>query len=100
MEETKKYTSNSNKNNKKSELTIKMALHLRWLTTEKFLNYETVKGGCIPSKNKFITQKYNKLRWLTSDTYFKQLHTGCPNAHDKTKGKRSFPPLQLPDKDC
>ena len=31
--------------------TVKMALHLRWLTTEKFQNYETVKGGCIPSKN-------------------------------------------------
>ena len=31
--------------------TIKVALHLRWLTTEKFQNYATVKDGCIPSKN-------------------------------------------------
>ena len=37
--------------------TVNVALHLRWLTTEKFQNYETVKGGCIPSKNKFKTQK-------------------------------------------
>ena len=26
-----------------------------------------MKGGCIPSKNKFKTQK-NKLRWLATDT--------------------------------
>ena len=24
--------------------TVKVALHLRWLTTEKFQNYKTVKG--------------------------------------------------------
>ena len=49
-----------------------------------FQNYESVKGGCIPSKNKFKTQKYNKLRWLASDINFKVLHTGCPNNHDNT----------------
>ena len=53
--------------------TVKVALHVRWLTTEKFQSYETVKGGCIPSKNKFETQKYNKLRWLTFDLNFKLL---------------------------
>ena len=37
--------------------TVNVALHLRWLTTEKFHNYETMKGGCIPSKNKFNAQK-------------------------------------------
>ena len=58
-----------------------MALHLRWLTTEKFQNNETVKGGCITSKNKFKTRINNKLRWLTSDINFKLLHTGCPIAH-------------------
>ena len=57
--------------------TVKVALHLRWLTTEKFQNYETVKGGCIPSKRKFKTQKNNKLRGLASDFHFKLLHTGC-----------------------
>ena len=57
--------------------TIKVALHLRWLTTEKFQNYETVKGGCMPSENKFRTQKNNKLRWLASDINFKLLHTEC-----------------------
>ena len=36
---------------------IKVALHLRWLTSEKFQNYETVKGGFIPSKNKFKTER-------------------------------------------
>ena len=36
---------------------IKVALHLGWLTTEKIQNNETVKGGCIPSKNKFKTRK-------------------------------------------
>ena len=35
----------------------------------KFQNYETVKGGCIPSKNKVKTQKNNKLRWLASDKF-------------------------------
>ena len=50
--------------------TFKMALHLRWLTTEKFQNYETVKDGCIPNKNKFKTQKANKLRWLAADIKF------------------------------
>ena len=59
-----------------------MALHLRWLTTEKFQHYETVKGGCIPSKNKFKTIKNNKLRWLASDINFKLLHTGFAIAHD------------------
>ena len=57
------------------------ALHLRWLTTEKFQNYETVKGGCTPSKYKFKTQRNNKLRWLASDINFKLLSTGCPIAH-------------------
>ena len=39
--------------------TINEALHLRWLTNEKFKNYETVKGlkgGCIPSRKKLKTQ--------------------------------------------
>ena len=36
---------------------IKVALHLRWLATEKIQNYETIKGGCAASKNKFNTQK-------------------------------------------
>ena len=48
-------------------VSIKVALHLRWLTSERFQNYETVKGGRIPSKNKFKTHKNNKLRWLPSD---------------------------------
>ena len=61
-----------------------MALHLSWLTTEKFQNYETVKGGCIPSKDKFKIQKKNKLRWLASDIDFKLLHTECPIAHGNT----------------
>ena len=37
--------------------TIKEALHLRWLTTENFQNYETKKGGCFPSENKFKIEK-------------------------------------------
>ena len=60
-----------------------MALHLRLLTTEKFENYETVKDGRIPSKDKF-KDKNNKLRWLASDINFKLLHTGCPIAHGVT----------------
>ena len=67
----------------RSTLIVK-SLHLRWLTTENFLNYETVKGGCIPSKNMFKTQKSNKLTWLASDINFKLLHTGCPIAHGIT----------------
>ena len=55
-------------------------MHLRWLTTEKFQNYETVKGGCIPSKNKSKTQMKNKLRWLASVINFKLPHSGCPVA--------------------
>ena len=54
------------------------------LTTEKFKSYETVKGGCIPSKNKFKTQKNNKLRWLNSDINLKLLHTGCRIARGYT----------------
>ena len=61
-----------------------MALHLRWLITEKFQNYETVKGGCILSKTKFETPKENELRWLASDTNLKLLHTGCPIAHGRS----------------
>ena len=38
-------------------ITVKVALHLRWLITEKFQNYESVKGGCFTSKNKFKMQK-------------------------------------------
>ena len=37
--------------------TVKVALHLRWLTTENFQNYETMKGGCMPNENKLKTQK-------------------------------------------
>ena len=64
-----------------SHLNRKVALHLRWLTTEKFQNYETVKGGCIPSKIKFKTQRSSNLRWLAFDLNFKLPHTGCPIAH-------------------
>ena len=45
--------------------TKKVDLHLRWFTAEKFQNYETVTDGCIPSKNKFKTQKNDNLRWLS-----------------------------------
>ena len=62
-------------------ISFKVALHLRWLTTENFQNYETEKGGCIPSKHKFKTQNKNKLRWLTSEINLKQLYTGCHVAH-------------------
>ena len=55
---------------------------LRLLTTEKFQNYETVKGGCIASKNKFKIQINIKLRWLPSDVNFKLLHTRYPIARD------------------
>ena len=65
----------------RAALIVKVALHLRWLTTEKFQNYETVKGACIPSKNNFKTQKHIKLTWLVSDMNFKLLHIGCPIAH-------------------
>ena len=65
-----------------------VALHLRWLNTEKFQNYETVKGGCIPSKDKFKAQRNYKSRWLASDINFKLLHTGCPIAHDITNEDR------------
>ena len=52
-------------------------MHLTLVTTEKFQNYETVKGDCIPSKTKFKTQKKNnKLRWIASDIDFKLVHTG------------------------
>ena len=40
---------------------VTVALHLRWLTTEKFQNYEKVKNGRIPSKDKFKTQKKTKV---------------------------------------
>ena len=76
--------------NRQARFTIKVALHLRWLTTEKFQSYETVKGGCIPSKNKFETQKNIELRWLPSDINSKLLHTGCPITHDFLL-KISFP---------
>ena len=33
----------------------------------KFQDYETLKGGCVRSKNKFKTQKKSKLRWLATD---------------------------------
>ena len=58
-----------------------MALHIKWLTTKNFRNRETVKGSCIPSKNKFTTHKTNELRWLASDINFKLLHIGFPSAH-------------------
>ena len=45
-----------------------------------------MKGGCIPSKNKFETQKKNnKLRWCASDIDFKRLHIGCPVTHDQIR---------------
>ena len=61
---------------------LEQRLHLRWLATESFQNYETVNGGYIPSKNKFKTQKHNKIRWLASDINLKLLHTGCSIAHE------------------
>ena len=67
------------------EILFAIALHLRWLTIENLQNYETVKGGCIPSKNNFKTQKHNKVRWLASDINFKLIHTGCPIAHGLRK---------------
>ena len=39
---------------------VKVALHLKCLTTEKFQNYETAKGGCggcIPSNKKSSKHK-------------------------------------------
>ena len=59
-------------------------VHLRWLTIEKFQNYETVKGGCLPRKNNFKTQINDELRCLASDINFKLLHTGCSIAHAQT----------------
>ena len=50
----------------------------------KFQNYTTVKGGSIPSKKKFKTQRNTKLRWLTTDVNFKLLQTGCPITHGNT----------------
>ena len=50
-------------------------------TTEKFENYQTVKGGCIPSKNEVKTQKRIKLRCLASYLNFRLLQTGCPIAY-------------------
>ena len=44
-----------------------MDLHLRWLITEKFQNYETLKGGCVRSKKSSRHKKSNKLRWLATD---------------------------------
>ena len=64
--------------------TIKVALYLRWLTTKKFQNYETAKGDCIPSKNKFKTQTKNKLRRLASTMNVKLPNTGCPIAYALT----------------
>ena len=49
-----------------------MQIHLKLL---KIQNYVTVRGGCIPSKDKFKTQKNNKLRWLATGINFKLLHT-------------------------
>ena len=31
------------------------------------MKIEILKGGCVLSKNKFKTQKNNKLRWLATD---------------------------------
>ena len=62
-----------------SSITMKVALHLRWHTTEKIQNCKK-KGGCLLSENKFKAQKDNKLRWLVSDIDFKLLHIGCPIA--------------------
>ena len=44
----------------------------------------TVKGGCIPSKNKLKT---HKLRWLESDIDFKLLRNRYPIAHASTFGQ-------------
>ena len=80
---------------------VNVALYLRWLTTEKFQSYETVKDGCIPSRNKFKTQKNNKLRWLASVINFKLLRTGCPIVHAftaKNRGEWNPPPQVLSDK--
>ena len=50
------------------------------VATLRYLGLCREASGCIPSKNKFKTQKNNKLRWLASDIKFKILHTGCPIA--------------------
>ena len=42
---------------RRATLIVKVALHLRLLTTKKFRSYETVKGGFISSKNEFKIQK-------------------------------------------
>ena len=56
----------------------RVALHLRWLVTEKFQNNETVKGRCIPNKNECKTQKIS----VKVANKFKLLHAGCPITHD------------------
>ena len=61
-----------------------------WLTTERFQNNETVKGGYVPSKNKFKNTKNNKLRWLAADINFKLLHSGCPIARGKSLLKIAY----------
>ena len=67
---------------------FKMSYGLKFIGTfllrSNYYDYPiaTVKGNYIPSKNKFKTQKHNKLRWLASNINFKLLHTGCPIAHD------------------
>ena len=62
---------------------IEVALHLRWLTTEKFQNNETVKVVVYQVKMS-SKHKNKKLRWLESDVNFKLLHTGCRIAHGMT----------------
>ena len=39
------------------------------------------------NKNKFITQKNNKLGWFATDIKFKLLHTGCPITHGSAEAK-------------
>ena len=46
--------------------------------------FKKVKGGCIPSKNKFKHKKDNKLRRLASVINLKLLHTWCAIAHGKS----------------
>ena len=53
-----------------------------------------MKGGCIPSKNKFKTQQNNELRWLAFDINFKLLHTWCPIAH-ALRAMRKWPCLEI-----
>ena len=44
-----------------------------------------MKGGCIPGRDKFKTQRNSMFRWLATDIKFKLLHTGCPITHAQSR---------------